>query len=384
MSVEQSQYATRVPEALVGLGAGIIALQVGVQILFNGVSGLLTVDGLLSVVLTGMFAIPVIAGGIWLTKADVSSSRFLRVAAWCLALLAVILTINLVMIAVWPAESATQNVSWAVQAAAMGAAGGTVFGSIEARSIERARTAERAVVRSEQLEAQREWLEYLNSLLRHEVLNNANVINGYAELLLAKHSDKDEARNHLERIARQSQKMTDVIQDVRLLIQATNEDVTLESIDVVGILERELIALEDRFDNVAVVTDFPDQAPVLSDELLSRVFSNLLSNAVEHNDSETPRVSVSVETSDELVTVTISDNGPGITDHEQDELFENTRQGDHGLGLYLVRQLLDRYDGTVELAETGSNGSTFDVALPQATEASITNTEAEARTPKAT
>ncbi len=84
------------------------------------------------------------------------------------------------------------------------------------------------------------------------------------------------------------------------------------------------------------------------------------------------------------MTVTISDNGPGITDRALDELFEKTRQGDRGLGLYPVGQLLDRYGGTIELAETGADGSTFVVTLPQATEAPISATGSETRTPKAT
>ena len=355
-----------IPRGLATLGASIFVVQVLVKIVFGGIGTLLTFGSLLSVALTGLFAVPVVGAGLWLGRSDVGAERYRRVAYWTLAGLALILALNLVMIYAWAAETLVQNVSWAVQAAQMGAAGGVVFGTIEARSIERAREAERAAVRSEQLETQREWLEYLNSLLRHEVLNTANVVVGYSELLIDDHDGDDRHLQYLERIERQSRKMTDVIQDVRLLIRATNDEVEFRTVDVVSILEQEVRALRDRHDGVTVETSVPESASVAADDLLARVFSNLLENAVLHNDSGTPRVEVAVDADPESVTVTVADDGPGVPESERATLFERSGRGDHGLGLYLVRTLLRRYDGTVELAETGPDGSKFTVEIPSA------------------
>ena len=369
-----------IPRGLATLGASLVVVQVLVQIVFGGIGSLLGFDSVLSVALTGLFAVPVVVAGLWLGRSGVSHERYRRVVGWAVGALAAFLAINLVMIYAWAADTLVQNVSWAIQAAEMGAAGGALFGVVEARAIERAREAERAAVRSEQLESQREWLEYLNSLLRHEVLNTANVVVGYSELLLDEHEGDDRHREYLERIERQSRKMTDVIQDVRLLIQATDEQVDLETVDVVSVLEQEVRALRDRHDGVTVETSMPESAGVAADDLLARVFSNLLENAVLHNDSGTPRVEVAIDADPESVTVTVIDDGPGVPEDEQGTLFERSGRGDHGLGLYLVRTLLRRYDGTIELTETGPDGSTFTIELPSASAGPEPTAEAPALT----
>lgn len=104
-----------------------------------------------------------------------------------------------------------------------------------------------------------------------------------------------------------------------------------------------------------------------ADDLLPRVFSNLLSNAVEHNDGARPRVDVTVETTPDSVTVLVADDGPGVPRSKLPSLFERTAEGtSHGLGLYLVRTLAGRYGGRVDLRETGPDGSVFAVELPRA------------------
>ena len=66
---------------------------------------------------------------------------------------------------------------------------------------------------------------------------------------------------------------------------------------------------------------------------------------------------------------------------EQETLFERNMGADHGLGLYLVRTLIERYGGTVELTETGPEGSTFTVELPRADVGVESSQPGPARTP---
>lgn len=106
---------------------------------------------------------------------------------------------------------------------------------------------------------------------------------------------------------------------------------------------------------------------VRADGLLKRVFSNLLNNAVEHNENPDPEISVSMDTGPDAVEVRIADNGSGVPEAERELLFETeTAKTDHGIGLTIVGRLVDRYGGDVELAETGPDGSVFLVSLPRA------------------
>lgn len=361
---------TRLPAVLVGL-ASLLGLVMVVE------SSLLIVErtaipdpgafgiGLVSSI---PFVLAIGFSGYWLRRSALDPSRYPRIAGWCLTGLVGFLGINLAIIVVMPPVTAAETVAWIRWAVSLGAGVGLLIGVIEGRTIERALAAERSALRSQHLEAQRDVLDYLNSILRHEVLNAATIINGYASNLREeKRLDEDE-RRWVEIIASESADMTAVIEDVRVLLHATGGQAHLDRVDLTDVVHHEARKLRHAFTDVEVELDTPDAVSVRADDLLPRVFANLLSNAVEHNDAEIPRVAITASTSGETVRIEIADNGPGIPDRKRDRLFERSeaRGSTHGLGLYLVDKLVDRYDGRVELTETGPDGTTFTVELPLA------------------
>jgi signal transduction histidine kinase len=100
---------------------------------------------------------------------------------------------------------------------------------------------------------------------------------------------------------------------------------------------------------VTVEGELPD-VPVFANEMLSSVFANLLTNAIQHNDASDPAVAVSATATDDEVVVRVADNGPGIPDDRKAEVFERATTLDDdgsGLGLYLVGTLVDQYGGEV-------------------------------------
>ncbi|MDS0476081.1 HAMP domain-containing sensor histidine kinase [Natrinema sp. 1APR25-10V2] len=202
-------------------------------------------------------------------------------------------------------------------------------------------------------------------------MNTATIINGYASRVLERESDLDErSRRWIEIVIDESEAMSTVIDDVRVLLRTTEGSYQPEAVDASRVLADEVDKLSNRRESLEVAASIPDVF-VRADDLLARVFGNLLSNAVEHNDAETPRIEVTVEPGPDTVRFEIADNGPGIPDSELESLFDRTesRGSTHGLGLYLVSQLVDRYGGPVELVETGPAGSRFAVELPAASSA---------------
>lgn len=372
----------RGPRILVGLGLLFVAVIVLEWRLLDALRPAenLTVHFLFAFLFSGLPALGISYGGYWLARSDVETDQHPRIVRWCVGGLVVFLSLNLVMIALWPAESLQNNVGWVRGAAVYGSVVGLAIGLIEARAIRRARVAEREIVRSEQAETQRQWLSYLNSLLRHEVLNTANVIEGYSDLLLD--DDPDElAADRLRVIRRQSRNLTGIINDVQVLLEATEDADRFEVVNLVDVLTARLVELRTRDADVEIETTLPDDAFVAADHLLPRVFSNLLNNAVDHNDSPNPHVAVSVETTETTVAVVIADDGPGIPESKRDTLFEgDTHTSNHGLGLYLVRTLAERYGGTVDLRETGADGSVFAVELPRVRDPSTAHSESEGST----
>ena len=96
-------------------------------------------------------------------------------------------------------------------------------------------------------------------------------------------------------------------------------------------------------------------SPVLADNLLPEIFMNLIGNATKHGG---PGVAITVTVEDaaedEVVTVTIADNGPGVPDDAKEKIFTRFEQGMasgpvQGLGLSICRMLLNRYGGTIRV-----------------------------------
>ena len=358
------RWAKYVPSALVAFGAISFLADIAVETWFYEPAVLLTPTSIAFNAMALAFTGGIAAAGLWLSRSGVEVARYPRVAKWTVGFSLAFLAINLFVISQFPDDTLFGNLSWALWAVYVGGLGGVIVGTFEARAIDRAVEAERKALETEHLESQRQWLDYLNSLLRHEVLNNASIIQGYASLLLEEEDLPSPACEYVETIDRQSRDMTDVIGDVRVLVRAVEHSVQLRSVDVVGIIADELEDLRTTHAGVEWELSADDDPYVLADDLLPRIFSNLLSNAVEHNPDESPRVAVDVEASAESVRVEIADDGPGLNDEERETLFERGQE-DHGLGLYLVHVLADRYGGRVELVETGPDGSVFAVELPR-------------------
>lgn len=304
--------------------------------------------------------------GYWLERSAIEPERYPRMGVWTAVGTVGFLAINLALMAVIPVDPWTA-VAWVRWALALGGGISALVGISEMRAIHSAIETERAVLEAEHLESQRDVLEYLNGLLRHEVLNAANVVSGYALTLMDEHPPGGRTHDYSETIYGQSEDMAAVIRDVRVLLDAMAGESELESVDLAEVLADEVRKLQETHGYVEVEADVPDGIRVRANALLPRVFGNLLSNAVEHNDDDGPRVALVVEANVDAVTVEITDNGPGFPDEAVETRFERPKSlgSDHGFGLYLVSTLIDSYGGDIELTETGPDGTTFTVELPR-------------------
>jgi len=126
--------------------------------------------------------------------------------------------------------------------------------------------------------------------------------------------------------------------------------------------------------NVHVKYDvFPDDAVVNGDrDLIKEVFINLIGNGVKYNRAE-GRVSVTLQERERYWVVDVSDTGVGIPENEVprvvEEFYRVKREGvaaGTGIGLAIVKKILDIHDGKLEIASKLDQGSTFSVFLPKA------------------
>lgn len=375
--MQLSQYRHRIPAILltVGLVLILVLLVEGLYVLFvSNPLGVVWVGGAVTSI---PFVSGILTAGLWLPYSPISDNRYLRVSAWCVGGLGSFLGINLVIMATMPPEGGFEFASWCRWAATLGAGVGMVIGTFEAQGIERAVEAEREHVRAEEAETRQELLMYLNATLRHEILNTATVIIANSDVVLSEYEDDEMITDYMGTIKSRTRDMEAVIEDVQLLLRAPRDGFQVEPIDVTELLSTEIDRLQETNENVSVDSSLPDQAVVRANRALRRAFANLLWNAVEHNDSDQPVVEVTLRREPDTVVVTIADNGAGISEAEQDVLFDTEirRDANHGLGIALTATILESYDGTIELTDTGPDGTVFTLTLPRATETDRSSAE---------
>ncbi|MWV41599.1 HAMP domain-containing sensor histidine kinase [Natrialba sp. INN-245] len=214
-----------------------------------------------------------------------------------------------------------------------------------------------------------EQLLLLNRITRHDIRNEMNVIIGWAGQL---EDHVDEAGQEIcERVLDSSHNVVDLTRAVREFVEILemDDDPELKPIPLENALADEIVKRRSLFEDAEFVVDGEiPPVQIQANELLSSVFRNLLNNSVQHNNSRTPRVTVTVTRRTASVVVTIADNGPGIPSDRRDAVLGRTEDGlDHpsaGVGLYLVDTLVEQYGGNVRITDSNDGGAAVVVTLP--------------------
>ncbi len=257
--------------------------------------------------------------------------------------------------------------------------GGWVWLSMTGRVADTAEPLEGYIIRSrdiservqstERLEEQRDSLRLLNEVLRHDIRNDLQVVTAYGELLAEEVGD--EGQEYVETLRDRADHAVDITRTARDLAEVMlTTDGRRRPTDIQTALERELDEVRSAYPGALVTVDGTvPSVSVLADDMLGSVLRNPVKNAIQHNDSAVPEVTVSVETNEGSVHVRVADNGPGVPDNRKEAIFGKGEKGlesdGAGLGLYLVQTLVDTYRGDVWV-EDGAEGAVFVVELPVA------------------
>jgi signal transduction histidine kinase len=283
-------------------------------------------------------------GALYLLESDFDATGRWRVAVGAYAGLVLFGGTTLVTIAVRLAEGRIVGEAQYVLLATAGAGGiaGLLVGVLYARSRRRA----------EEAAATRDQFELMNSILRHDILNRMMIVRSRANFI-AEQTDGD-AAEYADTIVTQSDDIADQVERTRALLDAlSGQERDLGATSLADAVAETVASLRSTREGVDLRVDVPEEATVLADETLVDVVGNVLSNAVEHNDSETPRIEVTTERTGSYVDLRVADNGPGVSDEVKDTIFRRDETGLHedgtgsGFGLFFVSAMLDDFGGDV-------------------------------------
>ena len=227
-------------------------------------------------------------------------------------------------------------------------------------------------------EANRLKDEFL-AVLSHELRTPLNAIVGYARLLRGRVLTGEKADRGLETLERNASALTQIVEDVLDISRIVSGKIRLDvqPVELPLIVHNAIATVQPAADargvQLQTIVD-PRVGPVSGDpDRLQQVVWNLLSNAVKFTPKQ-GRVQVRVERVDSHVEVVVSDTGIGIRPDFLPHVFERFRQADAGttrqagglgLGLSIVRHIVEMHGGSVHVASEGAGlGATFRVRLP--------------------
>ncbi len=212
-----------------------------------------------------------------------------------------------------------------------------------------------------------EWI----SNVSHDIKTPLASIRGYAELLRDQDVSKLERLEYSEVIERQSIYMKDLLDDFNLTMRLRNQDMplTLQETRLESFVREIVIDLlnDPQFGQyeISFISDSPDLKWNIDRHLMKRAILNFIYNALIHND-ENIAVTIRIHTD----SLTIEDNGKGISADDLEQIFERYYRGTNtdnirgtGLGMAISRDIIEAHGGKVSLTSKIGIGTTVEIRL---------------------
>ena len=218
------------------------------------------------------------------------------------------------------------------------------------------------------------------SVLSHELKAPLNAVEGYLRMMQNKEAGDriDDYETPIERSLQRIQGMRNLIMDLLdfTKIRLERKEEKIEKVDLASIARGAIFAVQP----YAIQMEVSINLTVRSDSMLMAdptdieiIFNNLVSNAVKYN-KRGGKAEIIIDSTDDEAIITFSDTGIGIKPEDRENLFKefvrikNERTKDisgSGLGLSIVRKVVELYHGTISVDSTPDIGSKFIVRLPK-------------------
>ncbi len=213
------------------------------------------------------------------------------------------------------------------------------------------------------------------SNVSHEFKTPINAIEGYATLIQDSEMDESQRNEYIEKILLGTHRLSDLVGNILLLSKLDNSTLPqkTERFSLDEQIRQSILLLEAKWERKNITFDLElEETEYLGNEtLLHHVWTNLLDNAIKFS-HEGGVIGVRLSTEGENVRVSIEDNGIGIPESECEYIFDRFYQVDsshkgegNGLGLSIVKRIIDTCGGNISVLSKTGEGCTFTVVLGQ-------------------
>lgn len=238
-----------------------------------------------------------------------------------------------------------------------------------------AEATERIEAYAHELEQSNRDLEQYASVAAHDLRSPLHTISGYISIARdVLREDPEEAEDLLEQAEQAAHRMDALIDGLQAYSRVGTGETRREAVALDTVLEGVLadlaMAVQEEgarieHGNLPVVEGDPTQ--------LRQLLQNLISNALQYNDADTPHVEIHAAPEDDHWRITVEDNGPGIPESERDDVFEIFHRVDDrpspdgtGIGLAVCKRIVERHGGKITVDDGPGRGARFTFTLPGA------------------
>ena len=236
-----------------------------------------------------------------------------------------------------------------------------------------------------ELSEAKDQAELYLDLMGHDISNFNQIALGYLELandvIITDGKIGEALKELIEKPITALKNSSKLIDNVRKLQKMRTKDLRLSRVDVCNVISK----IKDHYTQISgrdITINYvpPDECLVVANELIDEIFTNLVENSIKHSPQDKPLVidivqSEVCEDGKEYDRISVEDNGPGIPDEIKEKLFRRYYRGQtmargKGLGLYLVKTLVEDFNGKVWVEDRvpgdKAQGAKFVVMIPVA------------------
>ena len=211
------------------------------------------------------------------------------------------------------------------------------------------------------------------SNVSHEIKTPLAAIQNYANLLKSDKLDERSRKEYLNSLSLQTKKLSDLITNILKLNKLENQKLNpeIEKFDLAELLRVTLLSYESLLEKKGIEyeCEFDEVSIISSSSLVEMIINNLISNAVKFTDKG-GKIFLSLTNEKQFAIIKVQDTGCGISAEVGKHIFDKFYQGDtshategNGLGLALVKKVIDILGGEISVESKVGKGSIFTVKL---------------------
>ena len=217
-------------------------------------------------------------------------------------------------------------------------------------------------------------MESFSYIVSHDLKAPLRSIDGFVKILAEDYAKQldDYGLELIDMIVANINRMNEFIKDILNYSKFNSNKLRITKLELIPIIREIWLSINDKPKKSKL--DLPNQSlEVYGDSrLIHQVFQNLLTNSLKYVGKEdTPEIKVSFEQKEKFVKITLQDNGIGIPKGKEKEIFDIFRRmvsdDDYegsGVGLAIVKKVIDRHGGEIAVDTNYTNGAKFDFTLP--------------------